>query len=71
MKSDITSTARAVERVRRVMRVVNKGYTVAIQKGGRGAVDIPLSSVEGLYYKGITLRYVFRNNRVLSVYPIW
>ena len=53
------------------MRVVNKGYIIAIQKAHNRAVDIPLSSIEGLYYKGIKLRYVFRNGRVITVYPIW
>ena len=52
------------------MRVVNKGYTIAIQKATSGDIDIPLSSIKGLYYKGIKLRYHFKNGRVTSVYPV-
>jgi len=58
----------------RVMRVVNKGYIRAIDKlngATYGVVEIPLSSVEGLYYKGINLKYVFGGNRVKTVYPVW
>ncbi len=58
----------------RVERVVNKGYIRAIEKlngATHGVVEIPLSSVEGLYYKGINLKYIFVNGRVKTVYPTW
>ena len=49
---------------------INKGYIRAVDKlngATYGVVEIPLSSVEGLYYKGINLKYVFWGNRVKTV----